>query len=270
MASSAAVRVFFYESLPPIKQRSAGATNQTGALMSHPSRQVISSWSGSSAKRVFDIGCVLLALPATIPLALATAAAVFITSPGPVLFLQKRVGRHGRTFTIFKFRTLIHRSEATHPPITALDNQQFTSIGPFLRRWKLDELPQLANVLLGHMSLVGPRPKIPEHTIFDLPCRPGLTGKATVAFAEEETMLSVVPAGQRDAYFYNVVLPAKQRLDAEYTARATFLSDVRLLTRSVLRRWDVTAGDVFIVREHLEWELRSLSSELFAPTAQRS
>jgi lipopolysaccharide/colanic/teichoic acid biosynthesis glycosyltransferase len=228
--------------LPSKRQRNS-STYQTGALMSHTSARGISSWSDSSTKRIFDIGCVLLALPAAVPLAFAIAAAVRLTSPGPVLFLQKRVGRHGRAFTILKFRTIIHVTGKAHLPITTLDNQPFTPVGLMLRRSKLDELPQLMNVMLGHMSLVGPRPKMPEHAIFQLPCRPGLTGMATLAFAEEEALLSRVPHNQLDAFYSNVVLPAKHKMDSEYVARATFLSDLRLLVKSALRRWDSTASD---------------------------
>jgi lipopolysaccharide/colanic/teichoic acid biosynthesis glycosyltransferase len=207
----------------------------------------LSSWSSSAAKRVFDCACVLLALPVLLPVLLATALAVRLTSQGPVLFLQDRMGRLGETFTIFKFRTMIHVAEAAHHPITTSDNQRFTSIGRFLRRWKLDEVPQLINVLFGHMSLVGPRPKLPAHVISPLPCRPGITGLATIVFACEETVLARVAKDRLDAYYHEVVLPTKRRLDAEYMARATFFSDVRLLINSVLRRWDASALDEFII-----------------------
>jgi len=200
------------------------------------------------------MGCVLLALPVMLPLAIVIAALVRVTSPGPVFFLQKRIGRQGRVFTIFKFRTLVYASARAHHLITTLDNQAFTSVGPLLRRWKLDELPQLLNVLLGHMSLVGPRPKMPEHTIFDLSCRPGLTGMATVAFAEEEWLLARMPSGQLDAYYYNVVLPAKHHLDSAYAARATLFSDLQLLTKSVFRRWDYAWGNDLIAAAQVEWQ----------------
>jgi lipopolysaccharide/colanic/teichoic acid biosynthesis glycosyltransferase len=212
----------------------------------------LSPWSRSAAKRIFDCACVMLFLPVLVPLILVIGAAVHFTSRGPVLFLQKRVGRYGRTFTIFKFRTMIHVADAAHHPITTSDNQRFTPVGPFLRRWKLDELPQLINVLLGHMSLVGPRPKMPEHAVFDLPCRPGITGLATIVFACEERILASVAKDQLDSYFHSVVLPAKRQLDAQYIERATFFSDLFLLVNSVLRRWDTTALDEFIVATAFE------------------
>jgi XrtJ-associated TM-motif-TM protein len=233
------------ESIHPAAQ--IDPSNSAG--LEHLSREIdpflkgLSPWSGSAAKRAFDCGCVLLALPVLVPLVLAIAVAVRLTSRGPVLFLQKRVGRHGQTFTIFKFRTLPHAAHGTHHVITTPGNQRFTPVGRFLRYWKLDELPQLANVLLGHMGLVGPRPKMPDHAIFEVPCRPGITGMATVAFAQEETILARVPSDQLDAFFLTVVLPVKQQLDAQYMARATFFSDLQILVKSVLRRWDNTALD---------------------------
>ena len=198
----------------------------------------LSPWSRSRAKRAFDCACVLLMLPVLIPIFLVVGLAVRFTSRGPVLFLQKRMGRHGREFTILKFRTMIHSSERAHHPVTTSGNQQFTRVGPFLRRWKLDEVPQLFNVLAGHMSLVGPRPKLPAHAISNVPCRAGITGAATIAFAREETILDLVPKHHLEAFYHSVVLPAKHQLDEDYMASATFASDLKLIIESVLRRWD--------------------------------
>ena len=198
----------------------------------------LSPWSRSGFKRLFDCACVLPVLPLLLPVLLAIALAVRLTSSGPVLFLQKRMGHQGRTFTILKFRTMLIATDKKHDPVTTAGSQSFTLIGLFLRRWKLDELPQLFNVLAGHMSLVGPRPKLPEHMISDLPCRPGITGAATIAFACEEEVLDRVPRYHLESYFHTVVLPAKRRLDAEYMERAIFLSDLKLIVDSVLRHWD--------------------------------
>jgi lipopolysaccharide/colanic/teichoic acid biosynthesis glycosyltransferase len=214
-----------------------------------PGWKHLSSWSRSKAKRLFDFSCVLLSLPIVLPLVLVIGAVVRLTSSGPVFFLQKRVGLHGRIFTIFKFRTMTHTDGAAHHPIaTATPGSEcFTPVGPFLRRWKLDEIPQLLNVLLGHMSLVGPRPKMPEHVIFDLPCRPGITGMATTVFAREEQIFACIPKEKLEEYFHSFVLPAKRQLDVEYMACATFKSDFRLLVNSVLRRWDTAALEEFVV-----------------------
>jgi lipopolysaccharide/colanic/teichoic acid biosynthesis glycosyltransferase len=212
-----------------------------------PGWKVLSSWSKSKAKRLFDFTCVLLSLPIVLPLMLVVGLAVRFSSPGPVLFLQSRVGLHGRIFKIFKFRTMTDAVGAPHHPIATPDSECFTPVGPFLRRWKLDELPQLLNVLLGQMSLVGPRPKMPEHVIFDLPCRPGITGMATTVFAREEKILACVPKDQVVDYFHSVVLPAKRQLDVEYMARATFRSDFELLVKSVLGRWETDVLDEILV-----------------------
>lgn len=198
----------------------------------------LSAWSNSAGKRAFDCGCVLLTLPFWTPILFVVALAVRVTSRGPILFLQQRVGRYGREFTILKFRTMVHAKKSAHHPITTAGNQQFTPIGPFLRRWKLDELPQVLNVLVGQMSLVGPRPKLPEHTVADLPCRPGVTGGATVAFAQEESELASLPQGQLEKIYHMLVLPAKHNMDVEYMAKATFSSDLKLIFNSVVRRWD--------------------------------
>ena len=148
------------------------------------------------------------------------------------------MGGHGRIFTIVKFRTLTHCSDRAHQAVTTAANQRFTPIGRFLRKWKLDELPQLWNVLIGDMSLVGPRPKLPIHQLGELGSRPGITGAATIAFAREEAILARLPVGDLNGYYNGVILPIKHAMDQEYMARATFASDFRLLVDTVLRRWD--------------------------------
>jgi lipopolysaccharide/colanic/teichoic acid biosynthesis glycosyltransferase len=195
----------------------------------------LSLWSRSRSKRLFDFICVLLTLPLVVPICICVAIAVRLTSRGPALFKQERSGLHAVTFTIFKFRTMEH--EVVHKAEASL-NRGFTSIGPFLRRWKLDELPQLLNVMKGDMSLVGPRPKVPEHQLGVLRCRPGITGAATLVFANEEAVLRSFPQTTLREYFHSTVLPAKLRLDREYMAGATFASDLKLIVRTLTRRWD--------------------------------
>ena len=227
----------------------------------------LSPWSRSVAKRFFDCTCVLLALPLVVPVFLAIALAVRLTSAGPVLFLQKRMGSHGRVFTIVKVRTMIRATDKEHHAVTTAYNQCFTPVGSFLRRWKLDELPQLLNVFLGDMSLVGPRPKIPEHMISNLTCRPGITGAATIAFALEEDFLDRVPIHSLESYYHTVILPTKCRLDAEYMARATFHSDLKLIVDSVFRRWDSSIMEGLLNTEGIEVEDRMLFSRASNPEA---
>jgi lipopolysaccharide/colanic/teichoic acid biosynthesis glycosyltransferase len=125
--------------------------------------------------------------------------------------------------------------------ITTVDDPAITKLGRFLRWWKLDELPQFLNVLRGEMSLVGPRPKVPEQQTRLLKCRPGIAGAATITFAQEEVFLAGIPEGQLEEYCRNVLLPVKNSLDDNYMARATPLSDLRLLQRTAVRRWNRTA-----------------------------
>jgi lipopolysaccharide/colanic/teichoic acid biosynthesis glycosyltransferase len=138
-------------------------------------------------------------------------------------------------FTIYKFRTMVADSERSGPSHTAKDDPRITAVGKFLRRWKLDELPQLFNVLRGDMSLVGPRPKLPNHDRAVIPCRPGITGAATLAFRNEQSILSVVSAENIEAFYQERVAPLKLHLDSEYMASATVLSDLQLLCMTLLR-----------------------------------
>ena len=230
----------------------------------HLVKERLSQWSQSDSKRYFDCLCVVLALPFLIPVCLLIAIAVRLTSSGPVLFLQERVGRYGRSFTILKFRTMTHSEDIAHNLVTTTHNQPFTPVGPFLRRWKLDELPQLLNVLLGDMSLVGPRPKLPEHQIGELLCRPGITGAATIAFAREETVLADLKGHNLGDYYRDVVLPIKHKLDVDYMAKATFISDLNLLLNTALRRWNNSVMDRMVDGEASVTGIRKQSGQALA------
>ena len=204
-----------------------------------PVRSSLSRWSQSSAKRLFDLSCILCALPILLPLVILTSIAVRLTSRGSVLFRQQRIGRFGHPFTIYKFRTMPVANHAKgRPLVTTSVNQQFTPIGQFLRRWKLDELPQFINVLRGDMSLVGPRPKLATHQIAVPNCRPGITGRATLVFAREEDALAAIPAASLESFYGSVILPMKQALDDEYMGMATLGTDLTLLYGSVFRKED--------------------------------
>jgi lipopolysaccharide/colanic/teichoic acid biosynthesis glycosyltransferase len=221
---------------PSSAGRSAIAGRSTLCLV----EERVSSWSQSGLKRFFDIASVVLGLPLVVPVFLIVGLAVRLTSRGPVLFLQRRTGLHRKSFTIVKFRTMVHTESGVRHKVTTAGNQRFTLVGPFLRRWKLDELPQLLNVLIGDMSLVGPRPKIPEHMLGELRCRPGITGAATIAFAREEQVLAHLPHGDVDGYYHSIILPAKLQMDRMYTAQSTFISDLKIIANTLLRRWDAT------------------------------
>lgn len=212
-----------------------------------PGSTGLSSWSRSRAKRIFDIGAVVVSLPVLAPVLGILALGVFVTSGAPVIFRQKRSGIGSDHFAIFKFRTMQPEPPDTSATTSALSIEsadRITWFGSFLRKTKLDELPQVINILAGDMSLVGPRPKVPEQQLVPLTCRPGLTGPATLAFAREEILLMQIPKAGRTAFYYDAVLPAKQKADSEYMRQATLASDLRILLNTALGRWDAYEPNV--------------------------
>jgi lipopolysaccharide/colanic/teichoic acid biosynthesis glycosyltransferase len=202
--------------------------------------EILSGWSTSGAKRLFDIALVLAAAPILLPLLMVVALSICICDGPPILFWQLRIGRGGSPFFIYKFRTMKNKHDEQRS-ITSTSQEEITRLGRLLRQFKLDELPQAFNVLLGDMSLVGPRPKIPEQQAGIFSCRPGITGSATLAFACEELLFAQVPREQLPEYYRTQVLPVKMLLDSDYMAQATLLSDVRILLRTVSGSWRKTA-----------------------------
>lgn len=182
-------------------------------------------------KRTLDFFLALAAFLLVVPLLSLIALAVKLTSRGPALFRQERMGMNGKPFTILKFRTMRVQDG---PLVTARNDARITRVGRWLRRAKLDELPQIVNVLRGDMSLVGPRPKISDHQASELICRPGLTGAATLAFIEEEKMLVTVPEDQLETYVIGTLHRIKSEVDHEYALRSTFRSDLLLMSSTVL------------------------------------
>jgi len=197
----------------------------------------LSPWTASRAKRVLDVCAVLTLMPVIAPVLLAIALAVLIGSGAPVIFRQKRRGWLGREFAIYKFRTMRQSPKESKSAIAADSADRVTTLGFLLRRTKLDELPQVLNVLLGDMSLVGPRPRVAEQQPEPLPRRPGLTSPATLAFAREETLLMRIPEDILTEYYHKTILPMKQQLDGEYFKRATLLSDLGILFNTARGRW---------------------------------
>jgi lipopolysaccharide/colanic/teichoic acid biosynthesis glycosyltransferase len=206
----------------------------------------VSPWCASGWKRVFDLACVAPSLILISPLLGVVALAVRLTSPGPVIFRQQRAGKHRKLFTIYKFRTMIENSEAIGPGHTVKGDPRITPIGKFLRRFKLDELPQLYNVLRGDMSLVGPRPKLPHHDHTLMICRPGVTGAATLAFRDEQHILCKVPAERLEVFYQEYVVPRKIQLDADYMSQANLAADIRVLFATLSRGGNhLTHQDLF-------------------------
>ena len=200
-----------------------------------------SAWSHSRGKRFLDVFVTGLAILGCLPFMAIVALMVATTSRGPVLFRQNRVGKNGRVFRLLKFRTMRHDEKRGGPLVTQSGDSRVTPTGRWLRRWKLDELPQLFNVLWGDMSLVGPRPDVeeflrelsPEHQHL-LSLTPGLTGWATLMFPNEESLLAGVSQNELPGFYVNQVLPRKAELDLGYGARASFRSDLQVLANTLL------------------------------------
>jgi lipopolysaccharide/colanic/teichoic acid biosynthesis glycosyltransferase len=190
---------------------------------------------GHVFKRGIDIGVAGVMLVACLPLLVVCAVLIKLDSRGPVLFRQARMGRDCKVFSLLKLRTM--RAGEHGLAITLGPDPRITPVGGWLRRWKLDELPQLWNVLCGEMSLVGPRPVIPELAWEFAPAyrdllqvRPGLTDPATIQYCREVEMLSLV--NDPLTYFKTVVTPEKLRISLDYLLHATILSDFGIMIKT--------------------------------------
>ena len=186
-------------------------------------------------RRALDLMLAFFGVLLFSPVFAVLAIAVRLSSPGPIIFRQQRVGRMGELFTIYKFRTMEAQPQPKGLSVTRHGDRRVTSVGRLLRRYKLDELPQLVNVLRGDMSLVGPRPKLPDHQHRQAQCmpfRPGITGAATLVFRCEEEMLRQIPEEQIEAFCKYKLTPYKANLDYEYAERCTFGSDLALMLRT--------------------------------------
>jgi lipopolysaccharide/colanic/teichoic acid biosynthesis glycosyltransferase len=209
-----------------IKLHTISGTVQSRAFLYQPLEE--DAWSLSDLKRVFDLICAVIGLVLFFPLMVVIGVVVALSSQGPVLFRQKRMGRWGTLFTIYKFRTMEAGAE-NGPCITVQGDCRITRVGALLRKFKLDELPQFINVIRGDMSFIGPRPKLPHHESLHMPFRPGITGAATLAFRCEEELLRHIPEGDLDIFYARTIKPLKAKLDWDYMQRATWWSDLQLL-----------------------------------------
>ncbi|HEC23314.1 MAG TPA: sugar transferase [Chloroflexi bacterium] len=189
-------------------------------------------------KRGFDlvVGTAILIL--CLPLFPIIALAIRLDSPGPVFHRAIRVGREGREFKLYKFRTMVADAERKGPGITVAGDPRVTRVGQVLRRTKLDELPQLINVLRGEMSLVGPRPEDPRYVALYTPeqravlnVRPGMTGLAAVRYHNEETLLE---GPDWEKTYIEKIMPAKLALELEYVRNPTLWRDLGILFQTAL------------------------------------
>lgn len=192
-----------------------------------------------AAKRAFDVTLATIGLVAFLPVMLLIAIAIRLETPGPVLFRQVRLGQRGHYFRLYKFRKFAHCSTASGPAVTLKNDPRMTRVGRTLERTKLDELPQLWNILVGEMSVVGPRPETLDfaecftggrRAILDH--RPGLFGPSQAIFRNESALY---PAGRDPHEFYRTVLfPAKAEIDLRYFRERTIVSDLFWVIRCVL------------------------------------
>lgn len=184
--------------------------------------------------RAFDLLAALLGLLILLPFLLVIALVIRLEGRGPVFFRQVRVGRHGRPFNIWKFRTMVVDAERLGRQLTVGEDKRITRSGAWLRRWKLDELPQLFNVVRGEMGLVGPRPEVPRYVALYTPeqrkvlsLRPGITDLASIAYRNESELLE----GREDpeSYYIQYILPEKIRINLDYAARAGIFRNIQVV-----------------------------------------
>lgn len=190
-------------------------------------------------KRIFDFAAALAGLLALTPLFIVVACRIKLDSPGPVFFRQQRIGRHGVPFMIFKFRTMAVETEA-NSQITVGGDQRITRAGVFLRHYKIDELPQLINVLLGDMSLVGPRPEVPRFVacypsdlreiILSVP--PGITDWASIEYKKENDLLR--NAANAEHVYIEEILPVKLDYYVRYVRERCFRTDLRIIFTTLI------------------------------------
>ena len=189
-------------------------------------------------KRLFDIAFSFFGLIIVLPLMGLATVLIKLDSPGPVFYRGQRIGRFGKPFRIFKFRTMVVNADKIGGPSTSADDPRLIKIGKFLKRYQLDELPQLINVLKGEMSFVGPRPEVPseieslepETREIILSIRPGMTSLATLANPHEGEALK----GSKDPHktYCEKIKPEKIRLNLEYVNKRSFWLDVNIIIKT--------------------------------------
>jgi lipopolysaccharide/colanic/teichoic acid biosynthesis glycosyltransferase len=191
-------------------------------------------------KRILDITVSLIGLICLLPLLLLVAVLIKLDSAGPVFFRQQRIGMRFRPFQILKFRTMVQNSITEGQSITVGDDPRITRVGWFLRKTKIDELPQLINVLRGEMTFVGPRPEVPQYVeLFRkdyeeiLKIRPGITDLASIKYRDEAALLGQSKNPEEE--YITHVLPDKINLSKEYIKRSSLFFDLTLVFKTFLR-----------------------------------
>lgn len=191
-------------------------------------------------KRIFDFLLSLFGIIILSPIFIIVSIAIKLDSKGSILFLQKRVGRYGKEFNIYKFRTMVTDAEKLGKQITVGKDNRITKVGAFLRKFKIDELPQLFNVLKGDMSLVGPRPEVPKYVALYneeqrkvLDIRPGITDMASLRYKDENDILGKVD--NPEEYYINVIMKDKLNLNLEYIEKSNVFFDIYLILKTIIK-----------------------------------
>ena len=191
-------------------------------------------------KRYFDFFVSIVSLVILLPVFLLVAVAIKLEDGGPVFFFQERVGRNFSTFKVVKFRTMTTDPQVAGPLVTSENDKRITKVGKILRKLKIDELPQIFNVLRGEMSIVGPRPEVPKYAkLFEkeyrklLTVRPGMTGYASVVFRNEEQILSRYT--EPETADVTEILPKKIKLELIYVSRVSFILDIKIFLWTFLK-----------------------------------
>lgn len=191
-------------------------------------------------KRIFDIICSGLGLIALSLVFLIIAIRIKTGSDGPIFFKQIRVGEKGKEFEILKFRTMVVDAEKLGRQITVGNDSRITKIGAFLRKYKLDELPQLINVFKGDMSLVGPRPEVPRYVnMYNeeqrkvLEVKPGITDLASIRYRDENELLG--KAENPDEFYINTIMPDKLALNVEYIKKSNVFFDIYIIIQTIIK-----------------------------------
>ncbi|WP_297431349.1 sugar transferase [Sulfurimonas sp.] len=189
-------------------------------------------------KRVFDFIAAFIGLLLLSPILLVIALWIKFSSKGPLFYTQKRVGKDFKEFDIYKFRSMVVNADKIGPSVTSGDDSRITEVGKFIRKTKIDELPQLFNVLKGDMSLVGPRPEVMQFVAKKrdeykkvLSVRPGITDNAAIEFRDEETIMNAYEDKER-AYL-EIILPQKIKLYYNYIDNISFTNDIKLLLHTL-------------------------------------
>lgn len=191
-------------------------------------------------KRIFDVVISIVVLILLLPLFLLVAVAIKMDTAGPVFYVQKRAGKDRREFGMFKFRTMATGSDLKGLLTIGIDDKRITRSGQFLRRYKLDELPQLINVVAGNMSLVGPRPEVMRYVNFYTPqqlqvlnVKPGITDPVSIRFFDENQIIAKY-ADPEEGYVKEV-MPEKLRMNLEYLKNRSFFSDLKIIWKTIAR-----------------------------------